>query len=81
MKDTIRDICNILQIHDSQVVTFEDYIELRFGKSYKELKNEKKIKELRDVWNTSCESLLNVLDGINMLAKKFEKKENGNGRH
>lgn len=83
-KDSIRKVCKILDIDDDQIITFEDFVEAQFKKPYEEVKDDPQVQFLRKAWNKSCESLLNILDGISIIAEqldhvKFKPKESDNG--
>lgn len=82
-EDTIRKVCNVLDIDDNTIITFEDFVELQFERPYEEVKNEPEIAILRKAWNKSCESLLTILDGISVIAERLnlknEKRKKTNG--
>ena len=69
--DRIKHVCKILNIDSNEIITFKDFVESQYNKSYDDIKNNPEIKLLRKAWNISCESLLNVLDGITLLSKKL----------
>lgn len=74
-KDTIRKVCTILDIEDNNIFTFEDFIESHLNKSYEEVQDMPEVSALRKAWNKSCESLLNILDGISVIAEQLKTKE------
>jgi hypothetical protein len=71
-KDAITKVCSILNIADNSIITFEDFVELEYNKPYDEVKDLPEVKLLRKAWNISCESLLNVLEGISLISKNLE---------
>lgn len=73
--DVLRKVCTILKVDNNEIITFEDFIEAEFKVSYDEIKNDPQIGILRKAWNISCESLLNVLDGISLIAKELNIKK------
>lgn len=75
MSDTIKKVCAILNLNDNDIFTFQDFIEAKFNKPYKEVENNPEVISLREAWNMSCESLLNVLNGITYLDEKLKKEE------
>lgn len=82
-KDNIKKICTIMNIENNHIITFEDFIESEFNKPFDEVKDLLEVKMLRKAWNKSCESLLNLLDGISLIAKhlkvNIKKGEEKNG--
>ena len=73
--DTLKKVCTILNVDNAGIITFEDFVEAEFGKTYEEVKDDPQIELLRKAWNISCESLLNVLDGITLIAKELNIKK------
>lgn len=74
-RDTITKVCSILNISDDSIITFEDFVEVEYNRPYEEVKDLPEIKLLRKSWNISCESLLNVLEGISLISKKLEVED------
>jgi hypothetical protein len=70
--DSIKKICTILHLDSNDIITFEDFVASEYKRPYEEIKNNLEIKKLRKAWNVSCESLLDILDGITLIARQLD---------
>jgi hypothetical protein len=73
MDDSIEKICQVLNVKSNTIFTFDEFIQNEFNKPYNEIKDREDVKALRHAWNTSCNSLLQIISELRLMAKGIKK--------
>jgi hypothetical protein len=69
LSDAIVKLCQALNVESNDIYTFEQFIESEFNIPFAHIKNTDEVMRLRRAWNISCESLLQVLNGLKLLSR------------